>query len=246
MSDLEHRISKYKADAFDDIYGWLGLKAVDALVLVTQYQADYGIKGDALEIGVFQGKFFLALAAAIDSTDIAVGIDIFSEQILNVDNSGAPEQDLFSIFMGNVEKFAPDIDNIRIVTGDSMVVRAADLIEMSPRRGYRLVSVDGGHTAEHVVNDLLLASDILVGGGVVFLDDWSSPHWPGVFEGYDRFMANLNRNLAPFLYADNKLLLTTIGHQPAMVDLMRERFTPWPGQRIADVSSHGFKFISAA
>ena len=127
-----------------------------------------------------------------------------------------------------------------------MVTRAADLIELAPHRGYRLISVDGGHTAEHVMNDLELAADIVVGGGVIFLDDWSSPHWPGVFEGYDRFMANRNRSLAPFLYADNKLLLTTIGHQPAMVEHMRAHFTPWPNQRMAEVSSHGFRFISAA
>lgn len=246
MSELEQRLSNYMSSVYDNVYGWLGGKAVEALRLLTDYQNGYGIKGDALEIGVFQGKFFLALAAAIEADDIVVGVDIFSEQSLNVDKSGAPDEDLFAIFKNNVERFAPDQDAIRILTADSMVTRAADLIELAPHRGYRLISVDGGHTAEHVMNDLELAADIVVGGGVIFLDDWSSPHWPGVFEGYDRFMANRNRSLAPFLYADNKLLLTTIGHQPAMVEHMRAHFTPWPNQRMADVSSHGFRFISAA
>lgn len=245
MSDLGFRLSKYRSEVYDNVYGWLGGKAVDALEIIGNYHAEHGVKGDALEIGVFQGKFFLALAAAVEPEEVTVGIDIFSDQFLNVDNSGAPEEDLLSIFNGNVEKYAPNARQLRIITGDSMVTRAADLIDIAPTKGYRFISVDGGHTAEHVVNDLLLAADLVVSGGVVFLDDWSSPHWPGVVEGYDRFMSNLNRNLAPFLYTDNKLFLTTIGHQQSVLKYMRERFTPWPGQRVADVKSHGFPFMSA-
>jgi hypothetical protein len=246
MSGLEDRLVEYKANAFNNVFGWVGGKAVDSLELSVNYQAEYGIKGDALEIGVFQGRFFLALASVIEPNEVAVALDIFSEQNLNVDNSGGPGKDLYDVFKKNVEDYAPDLSAIRVIAGDSMVARASDLIAMAPHEGYRLISVDGGHTAEHVVNDLLLASDIIVGGGVVFVDDWMGPHWPGVTEGYNRFMANLNRNLAPVLYTDNKLVMTTIGHQPALVNYMRDRFVPWPNQRIFEVSSHGFKFISAA
>src|SRR4051812_11384321 len=98
MSGLEGRLAHYFTAVYDNIYGWAGGKAVEALRLSAQYQLDHGIIGDALEIGVFQGKFFLALAAAIEPDNILVGIDIFSEQRLNIDRSGAPEDDLFSIF----------------------------------------------------------------------------------------------------------------------------------------------------
>ena len=88
MSGLEQRLSNYMSSVYDNVYGWLGGKAVEALRVLADYQNGYGIKGDALEIGVFQGKFFLALAAAIEADNIVVGIDIFSEQSLNVDKSG--------------------------------------------------------------------------------------------------------------------------------------------------------------
>lgn len=245
MSSLALRMEQYRAGALAQVYGWVGPKAVDALELASEYHRQHAIRGDALEIGVFQGRFFLALLASAEPDEVAVAIDIFDEQALNVDDSGTGD-DTKSIFMRNVEQFAGNIDAMRLVEADSMTLRPSDILAQSPHNGYRIISVDGGHTAEHVVNDLRLAGEILVGGAAIFVDDWMSPHWPGVHEGYNRYMSYQNGKLAPVLFTDNKLLMTTIGHQPRMVALMRERFAPWPGQSLADVQSHGFRFLSAA
>jgi hypothetical protein len=37
-----------------------------------------------------------------------------------------------------------------------------------------------------------------------------SVHWPGVTEGFYRFMGTQNRRLRPLLYFQNKLFLTTV------------------------------------
>jgi hypothetical protein len=96
------------------------------------------------------------------------------------------------------------------------------------------------------MNDLRLASDVIVGGGVVFLDDFFGPHWPGVTEGYLRYMLHANRNLAPVICTANKLMLTTISEQPRMVQYMREHYRPHDGASMAEVSLTGFNYIASS
>jgi len=56
---------------------------------------------------------------------------------------------------------------------------------------------DAGHTIQHACNDLHLVQEVLVPGGIVALDDHMSVHWPGVTEGFYRFMYTQNRRLKP-------------------------------------------------
>jgi hypothetical protein len=212
--------------------------------LADRYQREHAIKGDALEIGVFQGRFFLALMAALDDDEIAVAVDIFDEQTLNIDLSGHGSETL-RIFHENVRQHAHNPAALKILAGDSMVLRPQDVLTNSPHNGFRLISVDGGHTAEHVMNDLGLAADIIVGGGAIFLDDFHSPHWPGVYEGYVRYMMHANRSLAPVFYSGNKLVITTIAHQPQMVEYMREHYPIPESKYFANVSSCGFKYLAS-
>jgi hypothetical protein len=237
-------MANFRETAMHNVQGWLGDKAVDALELACEYHQQLGIRGDAFEIGVYHGRFFLALMAAIEPDEIAVAADIFDDQILNIDRSGTGEE-TFRIFKENVDRFAANAPALRILAGDSMNLRTCDVLALSTANGFRLISVDGGHTAEHVMNDLGLASELILGGGAIFLDDFHSPHWPGVTEGYARFMMHANRNLAPVLHADNKLVMTTISHQPQMLDLMRQRFVPREGRYMAEVASFGFRYIAS-
>jgi hypothetical protein len=68
---------------------------------------------------------------------------------------------------------------------------------------------------------LHLVQEVLVPGGIVALDDYMSVHWPGVTEGFYRFMQSQNRRLKPFLYFQNKLFLTTVSEQAACLQQFR-------------------------
>ena len=71
-------------------------------------------------------------------------------------------------------------------------------------------SVDGYHRAEFVINDLMIAQDVICDGGVVIVDDYLSP-LVGVTEGVSRYLLqNAHQKIAPFAYGENKLLMTTI------------------------------------
>jgi hypothetical protein len=48
-----------------------------------------------------------------------------------------------------------------------------------------------------------------------------SVHWPGVTEGFHRFMGTQNRRLKPLLYFQNKLFLTTVSEHATHLEQFR-------------------------
>ena len=87
--------------------------------------------------------------------------------------------------------------------------------------GVHVFSVDGGHTINHVVNDLNIAQDVLVSRGCVMLDDFFGRVWPTVTEGFFKFMEGHNRRLAPYLIFQNKLFLTTFSEHESVLSQLR-------------------------
>ena len=240
---LQNRMDRYRANAFLNVFGWVGGQAVDALQVAASFHRQHNICGDALEIGVFQGRFFLALMAALEENEIAVAMDIFDDQELNYDLSG-DQAGLESIFRANVEQYADNPQSMKLFQADSLTVDVDVIKNLSINNGFRIISIDGGHTVDHAMNDLIISSKIIKGGGVILLDDFLNSHWPGVQEGYQKYMTFSNCNLAPVLYADNKLMMTTISHHPRMLKYVREHFNPAPNRVLAEVSSRGFAYLA--
>ena len=77
-----------------------------------------------------------------------------------------------------------------------------------------LFSVDGGHSCEVALNDLRLAHEVLADGGVIMMDDYFDPKFPGVSEAVNRFylLSENHRDTVPFLITGNKLFISTSGH----------------------------------
>jgi hypothetical protein len=61
----------------------------------------------------------------------------------------------------------------------------------------RLFSIDGGHWAEVVRNDLSIAENSLAEHGVIALDDFHRPEWPEVSAGYFAWHANRGKSIVP-------------------------------------------------
>ena len=132
---------------------------------------------------------------------------MFDEQSLNVDCSGRGS---LSVFLSHVETLmASERYSFRVVQRDTMSFSTAEVVDLFGKNGVKFFSVDAGHTIQNACNDLALVQEVLAPGGIVALDDYMSVHWPGVTEGFYRFMSSQNRRLKPFLYFQNKLFLTT-------------------------------------
>jgi len=130
-------------------------------------------------------------------------LDLFESQHENVDLSGQGSR---TRLIENLERHGCDRDRVKLLTANSMRLKPADIVSAaggSPR----LFSIDGGHTAEATANDLRLAHDTVREGGIVILDDYFNPAWPGVSEGACRFMAAGNQRLHPVAITANKFFL---------------------------------------
>ena len=199
-------------DAFDRIEGWLSPDA--ALMFMAYYEviAERGIAGDVLEIGVHHGLSALALAAMRRDGAQLVAIDLFDElQAHNVSESGSGSR---ARFERNMREFFGDIEFVRCIAAPSSTLSPADL-----GSGFSFCHVDGGHTATETYQDLELCSDVLLPGGLLALDDYFNPAFPGVCEGAIKFWLNHEQALTPLAVGFNKVLFQKA---PASFDLNAE------------------------
>ncbi|WP_322516470.1 class I SAM-dependent methyltransferase [Rhodopseudomonas palustris] len=181
----------------DEVAGWVEPGFFKTLLQVEDMVRAHGVTGSVAEIGVHCGKFLLAMALASGDRPAVVAVDNFEN---------GPE--IRASLERHVARFY-DPDRVTIVESDSMQLSSADLLAKLPSRA-KYFSVDGYHRAEFVINDLMVAQDVICDGGVVIVDDYLSP-LVGVTEGVTRFLLqNAHQKIAPFAYGENKLLMTTI------------------------------------
>lgn len=207
-------LNKYATEGFNNVQGWAAFELFE----IIDRLSGCGINntGGVLEIGIHHGKFYLMLNQVTQKYDLSFAVDIFDNQHLNVDSSGKGS---LENFIENLENYdAHGGSNTKIIHGDS-TDRGLRLREKIGLGTMRYISVDGGHTVEHTINDLMLASDLIKADGVVILDDFLNRHWLGVTEGVIRFLMN-KPTLVPFASGFNKLFLCNLSHYSFYFELM--------------------------
>ena len=220
------RLDVYRNDGFKNVRGYLSDGIFDMLEAVAVTQSEINVDGPMFEIGVHRGQFFLGLENLKNSEHPSVAIDIFSMQELNIDKSG---KGILSEFEDNYKSFAAYPDSIRPIEADSTQISSGFILEKMDMNKARISSIDGGHTAEHTVNDLRLAERTLANYGVCFLDDYYHSSWPGVHEGFARFMLFETPTLVPFAYDRGKLMLTMVSGADTLRDIYtksRQKLSP--------------------
>ena len=100
-----------------------------------------------------------------------------------------------------------------IIKRDSLQVETKELIEKA-NGPYRMFSVDGGHSTDVALHDLRLANEVLVDGGIIMLDDYFDPKFPGVSEAVCRFflLHSGEVRVAHLFITGNKLFLETTNY----------------------------------
>ena len=181
------------------VAGWLNEGAISAVIALAKWQEENNVFGDVAEIGVHHGKFFNLLANLRRDHERAFAVDVFEDQQFNPDNSGCGD---LSRFRDNLGLYTSAI-GLEIIKKDSIQLTRGDFYR-GKRSNVRLFSVDGSHTADHTFADLTTAAQLLSEGGLIFLDDFYNPDWPGVQEGFYRFLANSSIDVAPFAYGNHK------------------------------------------
>lgn len=194
----------------EEVEGWLMPVAARATELLLSYQTARNLTGDLLEIGVYEGKYFLVMAKAAQTLERLVAIDIFESQEPKIESVQGKRAHFESV----MEKYAPNKEVI-IMESDSTRLSQHDIrmaLQTTEVKPFRFISIDGSHHADDVFLDLDLVAQLLMTGGIIALDDWSllpTASWPGVLEGELRYQhSTKGEALLHIGVIPNKLLLT--------------------------------------
>lgn len=203
-------LDKYK-EHFDAVQGWADPKLFDTV----QLMADCGInrRGGVAEIGVHHGKFYILLNQVVEAHYTSYAIDVFGMQHLNIDKSGEGNKSIFMQNLAEYDKFCGA--NTDILEMDSM-----SLTNQIPNASLRFISIDGGHTVEHTINDLKIAERLIANEGVIILDDIMGVYWCGVTEGYIKYSMTYP-TIVPFAMGHNKLYLCKLSHYEYYFNLFK-------------------------
>lgn len=206
----EARLERYRGEGAPQVAGWLSDQVFEALLVVQRLQAAQGVVGSLYEIGVYAGRFLLALEQLRRPGERLVGIDLFE---LPTPTDG-PRPTGRAEALEALARFAQDPAAAVLIAADSATLAAAEL--RAAQGPARLVSIDGDHRPASVLADLRLAGGLLLPGGVAFLDDCFNPLFPGVQEGLAHYMLAGEPALVPAGHFGNKLLLTDPAHHEAL------------------------------
>jgi Methyltransferase domain len=196
-------------EAFHRIEGWFSYDAALMFMAYNQLLASRGIAANVLEIGVHHGLSTIAMATLRAPGAKLYVVDLFEKlQSENSSRSGGGNR---VVFERNMREFFGNTDFIVPITSAS-----ASLGRSNFPGDFSFCHVDGGHSRAETFHDLDLAVSLLVSGGLVALDDYFNPEFPGVCEGAVEFLMRRAGVLAPVGLAYNKVLFQKL---PAPFDL---------------------------
>jgi Methyltransferase domain len=185
----------------EQVNGWLMQPATE----LTAYLFNVGLGGNVLELGVYHGKYLALLYYLSGSSNSRLlGVDAFI---------GSPDIELSKSYIShNVRVVCGDSDRLSLICADTMCLTRERVLGLLPEP-IVFISVDAGHEAENLTNDLELSATLLAPGGIIAVDDAFNHSTPGAIEGTCRYFEQKNRGrLAPFAHCYNKLFLTTPDH----------------------------------
>ena len=215
----KQRLEQFDNEIYGHVEGWLGDRMAQIVnVLGIIFDANR-IHGHIAEFGVHHGLFLFLLNALRNDDEQCFAIDVFDDQYLNIDHSGNGS---LTAFLSHIDRLmASQRRFFKIIRRDTTSFSVSEIERLFGNGGVKFFSIDAGHTIMHTCNDLNLAQEVLTPGGIIALDDYMSVHWPGVTEGFYRFMYSGNRRLRPFLYFQNKLFMTTVSEHASFLQQFR-------------------------
>jgi hypothetical protein len=188
-------------------------------------------EGGAMEIGVEHGKFFIGINSLVPSHFKSYAVDIFGETDLTKDNGAYTTKE---IFINNITQL--DLHkgkNVQIIQGDST---NKDLYKGMKKS--HIISIDGAHYVEYVLNDLQVANNLLTDRGFVIVDDFLWPTWVSIIEALVLYLYK-KPTLVPFAFGFNKMYMCKIGQK----DKYKEYVKSMPGINKIEVEFCGHKIF---
>jgi len=211
-------MSRYKK-FFDKISGWFLFEFIYTLEELNDIHKKFNIKGNILEIGVYQGKTFIPLSFLLGEEEQIVGIDCFEDQECNSSRSGlicAKSNTVTNLQKIYFWKYADFLSKFRLIKSDSTLLKPNMYLNfITNKLSYRIICIDGGHDEKTVEIDLNNAAELICKDGFIIIDDYKnyykefedSPiHGIGVTQAVDKFLLK-NKNFKIYKFIHNKLII---------------------------------------
>jgi predicted O-methyltransferase YrrM len=163
-------IDRFLAESYERVRGMSSRFAAAICGHLIRRQSALGIAGDLVEIGTFEGRFFIAMALGLAPSEKAIGIDRFDW----------PDAGIESRFLANCAAHGISRDRYVCWKADSREIAPADLHEKLSAHLVRFAHIDSHHSRECLTNDLELIHAVLHRDGIVCLDDMLHPGYPMV------------------------------------------------------------------
>jgi predicted O-methyltransferase YrrM len=142
-------------------------------------QTEMGVAGPAVEIGPFEGRFFIAVAHALADGETALGIDLFDW----------PNAEVIDRFEANCARHGVARERRITWKADSRTMAPSELLAKLGGRRPRFVHIDGEHSRTALTKDLELATAVLAPEGVIVLDDMLHPGYPTLMVAVHEYLA---------------------------------------------------------
>jgi Methyltransferase domain len=170
-------IDRYLAGDYERVRGMSSRFAAAICGYLLRRQSALGIGGDAVEIGTFEGRFFIAMALGLAPGEVAVGIDRFDWPNTSVEDR----------FLGHCKAHLPR-DSYLSWKADSRAIGSDDL-RAKLGGPLRFAHIDSHHSRECLTNDLELVHPLLHEAGLICLDDMLHPGYPLVVTTVFEYLA---------------------------------------------------------
>lgn len=214
----KNALRNYLSEDIQDVGGWCNPRLWNCIEPLVDKMAEDGEIGDVAEIGVFKGKFLIGLAKTVPDNVLVHAIDVFADQDGNVDKAGVGSLDELK---ANVQKNGIAPERLKIYSADSSTIDHTIFKQNTETtRPVSLFSVDGCHTAEHTASDTLLAMAATKRNGLIFVDDYTNPMWPGVQEAIARMYICSSPVFVPLAVTCNKLILCHLANHDSYLQTL--------------------------
>jgi predicted O-methyltransferase YrrM len=171
-------VDAYLEDAFESVPGMSYRFAAAICCGAMRLQAELGVAGPIVEIGTFEGRFFIALAKALQPGEVALGIDHFEW----------PDPKVIERFEANCAVHGIAADRRLTWNASTRDLTPADVLARLGGAAPRLVHIDGEHTRAALTADLELAAAVMHPAGLLVLDDMLHPGYPTLVVAVHKFL----------------------------------------------------------
>lgn len=203
ISDNLSDIAKISISIQEEIGGFVNYDDNISFYTIIKAISSNSPSSNILEIGSLSGKSAALLSCFATSQRKLIVVDLFDDEIEGEnDFYGNSITRSVSKIYSNILRSNPSAPR------DSIILEKSDsrIFDYSKHAPYLFVHIDGGHSHETCMLDLVNTSKYLVYNGIIAVDDYEHPRYPGVTTAVKEFLKE-NNNFEPIMSMSRRFSL---------------------------------------